>query len=375
MLSPAQGQEPDDRFKRFDRNGDGKLSRDEAPELIRISFDRIDTDHDGFITPEEDAAFRRRVQSRGTAGSPRLVESVQLVADVPYAGTDNPRQRLDLLVPKRSQDDRPLPVIVFIHGGAWLAGDRLAGHGALSPYVASGDYAGVTVGYRLTDKATWPAQIHDCKAAIRWVRANAARYRLDPDRIGVIGGSAGGHLAAMLGASGGVPELEGELGPNKGVSSKVTCVVDEFGPSDLPNMGKAPSRIDHDAPNAPEGRLIGGAVPSHLEAARAASPITYVSPDDPPFLIVHGTADDTVPFDQSKRLYDALKAGKVPVLFIPVEGGGHGNFRSPELLRRTRAFFDKHLLGRDATISETPVRPGEGGALDAAKARAKDAPK
>src|SRR5262249_25958090 len=154
-----------------------------------ISFDRIDTNGDGFITREEDAAFRRRVQSQRPATPARLTESVQLVADVPYAGTDNPRQRLDLLAPKRPTADRPTPVIVFTHGGAWRGGDRLVGHAALAPYVSSGEYAGVTVGYRLTDRATWPAQIHDCKAAVRWVRANAAKYRLDPDRIGVIGGA------------------------------------------------------------------------------------------------------------------------------------------------------------------------------------------
>jgi acetyl esterase/lipase len=368
--APKAKAEPADPFKKFDRDGDGRLSRDEAPEAVKLNFDRIDSNRDGFLSIVEIGAFLRRVQRERMPTPPPVAESIQLVADVPYADTANPRQRLDLLLPKRQGEAKPLPVVVFIHGGAWLGGDRLAGYVPLSPFLVSGEYAGVTVGYRLSSEAIWPAQIHDVKAAVRWVRANAGKYNLDPERIGVIGPSAGGHLAAMLGTSGGVKELEGDLGPHKDVSSRVACVVDEFGPSDLPNMGKAPSRINHEAPEAPEGRLIGGAVGSKPEVARAASPITYVSPDDPPFLIVHGTKDDMVPFEQSKRLHEALQKAGVPSTFIPVEGGGHGGFRNSELPRRTKAFFDKHLLGRDAAVSDSPVIAGP----PPAEAK-KDAPK
>jgi acetyl esterase/lipase len=222
--------------------------------------------------------------------------------------------------------------------------------------VATGDYAGVTINYRLSGEAPWPAQILDAKAAIRWVRANAEKYHLDPDRIGVIGGSAGGHLVALLGTSGGVEALEGDPGPYPGVSSKVRCVVDEFGPSELLAMGDPPGFSAHNAANSPESRLLGGPILERREIARAASPITYVSKDDPPFLIIHGDKDPTVPFDQSERLAKALKTSGVEVWFIKVEGGGHGGFRNPELPRRIRQFFDKNL--RDlavGTISEEPV--------------------
>jgi acetyl esterase/lipase len=285
---------------------------------------------------------------------------VKVEKDIPYAGTTNPRQTLDLLVPKAPKGDKPLPVVVNIHGGAWMSGDKSNGTPMLANMVASGDYAAVSIGYRLSGEATWPAQIHDCKAAIRWIRANAEKYHLDPERIGVMGGSAGGHLVAMLGTSGGNEALEGDLGPYKGVSSKVKCVVDQFGPAELTTMGDAPSSLDHNSPNSPESKLLGSPILKSQDAAKAASPITYVSKDDPPFLIIHGDKDMTVPFDQSEKLTKALKASGVDVLFIKVEGGGHGGFRNPEVFKRVRQFFDKNLrVQAVGTISEEPIPNGE----------------
>lgn len=285
----------------------------------------------------------------------KLPDTVKLEANIPYAGTDNPRQRLNLLLPRTPRNNRPLPVIVYIHGGAWLAGDRAAGHGRLVAYVAGGEYAGVSVGYRLTREAIWPAQIHDCKAAIRWIRANARKYNLDPYKIGVIGDSAGGHLVAMLGTSGGVKALEGNLGPHKSVSSWVQCVVDRFGPSDILAMKDYPSRLNHDAASSPEGKLVGGRVSDKKDVAIAASPITYVSPDDPPFLIIHGNKDVIVPYNQSQRLSAALKKTKVECYFVTVDGAGHGDFRNPEIQKRQQRFFDRHLRGVNTTISEESI--------------------
>jgi acetyl esterase/lipase len=297
--------------------------------------------------------------STGSAQPPgfgqKLPDTVKLEANIPYAGTDNPRQRLNLLLPSKPKDDRPLPVIAHIHGGAWLGGDRAGGHGKLAAYVTGGEYAGVAIGYRLTGEAIWPAQIHDCKAAIRWIRANAKKYNLDPDRIGVIGESAGGHLVAMLGTSGAVKELEGDLGAHKDFSSRVQCVVDEFGPADIPAMQGAGSRMDHDGPNSPEGKLVGGRVSDKKAVAIAASPITYVAADNPPFLILHGNKDPLVPYNQSERLSQALKKAKVECYFVTVDGAGHGGFRNPEVQKRERQFFDKHLRGVTATISEEMI--------------------
>jgi acetyl esterase/lipase len=354
--SPLVAQETSELFRRLDRNKDGKVTKEEfiAP------FDEIDANKDGVITPDEDRAFARRLfgqsgqPGQGPPGQrPRIPDSVKAELDVPYAETDNPRQRLDLYLPKNPKSDKPLPVVAFIHGGAWLGGDKQAGVGMIAPLVASGEYAGVSIGYRLSGEAIWPAQIHDCKAAIRWLRANAKKYNLDPDRIGVTGTSAGGHLVAMLGTSGDVAALEGTLGSHTGVSSRVACVVDQFGPTDLLTM-----RGDHNNPNSPESKLIGGPVQEKEEAARNASPVTYVSKDDPPFMLIHGTNDQVVPFSQSEELRDALKKAGVEAVLISVEGAGHGRFGTPEVQRRMTQFFDKHLQGKDVSISTEPIKPG-----------------
>jgi acetyl esterase/lipase len=361
---PCHGQPAQDLFDRWDRNGDGKLTRDELPQGARPNFDRADANDDGVISREEDAAFRNR-RPAGARRQParpdpfRAPEGVRLVPDLPYAGNDNPRQCLDLLLPEDPKGNDPLPVVVWIHGGAWRGGDKRGGIRQLADLIASGNYAGVSVAYRLSAEAVWPAQIHDCKAAIRWIRANANKHSLDPQRIGVWGSSAGGHLVAMLGTSGGVQQLEGDLGPHTDQQSPVRCVVDFFGPSELLTMGQYPSRIKHDAAQSPESRLVGGPLQERKEAARSASPITYVSGDDPPFLIVHGTEDPAVPFNQSERLEAALRSAGADVTFVKVLGGGHGGFRSPELLRRVALFFDKHLRDRDVQISADPIRPGQ----------------
>lgn len=213
----------------------------------------------------------------------------------------------------------------------------------------------MSIGYRLTNEATWPAQIYDCKAAIRWIRGNAKKYNLDPNKIAVWGSSAGGHLVAMLGTSGGVKELEGALGKHTDQDSRVTCVVNFFGLSDFSVIGDFPSQIDHCAAPSPESLLIGGPVKENREKALAASPITYVSADDPPFLTIHGTKDQLVPFDQGKRLHEALKKAGVSSILIPVEEGGHG-FRAREVPERVQAFLRKHLLGENVVVSEEPIR-------------------
>ena len=287
------------------------------------------------------------------AGAMRIPEGIRAELDLPYAATDNRAQRLDLFLPKSPKSDKPLPLVVFIHGGAFRAGDKRSGLGTLAPLVISGDYAGASVEYRLTGEAMWPAQIYDCKAAIRYLKGNASKYNIDPERIGVIGTSAGGHLVAMLGTSGGVSSLEGKLGDYMSQNSRVACVVDEFGPGDLLTMGGS-----HDAPHSPEADLIGGPVQENKEAARGASPITYVASDNPPFLMIHGTKDPTVPFAQSEELLAALKKAGVDAMLIPVEGASHGNFNNPEVPQRVRQFFDKHLRGLDVVVSDKPLVAG-----------------
>jgi len=279
------------------------------------------------------------------------IDSIDVQRDLPYAGTDNPRQKLDLFLPARRADEQPLPIIVFIHGGGWQKGDKAGGLRQVASYVQSGRYAGVSVGYRLSGEARWPAQVYDCKAAIRWIRAHAAEHRLDPARIGVWGASAGGHLVSLLGTSGDVKELEGDLGPNTGVSSRVTCVVNFFGPENFMTMlrpgaqGTATGAI---------GALFGGPLSEKAADAKAASPVTHISADDPPFFTAHGTRDPLVPFAQAQELDAALVKAGVPHLLMQMTDAGHG-FRSAELDRRIAQFFDLHLRGVKSDIATTPI--------------------
>jgi acetyl esterase/lipase len=220
--------------------------------------------------------------------------------------------------------------------------------------VAAGDYVGFSVEYRLSNVATWPAQIHDCKAAIRWIRANADKYGVDPERIGVWGSSAGGHLVSMLGTSGGVKELEGENG-SPDASSQVACVVDYCGPSDFLAFAEKNPRVDHAA--SAISKLLGGSISELKNLAKQASPITHASSDDPPFLVVHGTKDDVVPIDQAERFYAALKKADVDATIVRIDGGGHG-IRGAEVSRRVRAFLDKHLRNKDVEVSGGTIQQG-----------------
>lgn len=281
---------------------------------------------------------------------PRIPDTLEYRPDVVYATVEGQPLHLDLLWPK-ARAVQPWPVVVYIHGGAWRAGSYRVTPNLIQ--LAEQGYFVASVQYRLTPRWTFPAQIHDCKGALRYLRAKAAQYNLNPARVGVWGGSAGGHLAALLGTSGGVAELEGEVGGNLEQSSAVQCVVDLFGPSDLTTMiADRGARIWMD-PNTgltPEEALLGGKTEERLAVAKAASPVTYVDPQDPPFLIIHGTDDKVVPLHQSERLAEALKRSGVEHTFVQVAKMAHGLSRDSEpsvaqLLAQMQAFLARHLQG------------------------------
>jgi acetyl esterase/lipase len=283
-------------------------------------------------------------------GPAALRDKVEIQTDVEYGKAGDRSLKLDVIKPKAASD-KPRACVVWIHGGGWQNGNKNSGTGRLAGLVATGDYVGVSVGYRLTDETPWPGQIHDCKAAIRWIRANAKALGIDPDKIGVWGSSAGGHLVSMLGTSGDVQELEGKNG-TPAVSSRVTCVVDFCGPSDflaIPKDGPKASQ-----PTGPLYKLLGGPLGEKQDLAKAASPITYVTKDDPPFLIVHGTADNTVAIKQAELLHDAQKKAGVNTTFVKIMGGGHG-IGGPKVEERVQAFFAKHLLGKDVAVSSEAI--------------------
>ncbi len=266
-----------------------------------------------------------------------LPPEIKVLKNLEYGRASSRAMLLDLYLPEKG--DKPMPLIIWIHGGAWLAGSKDGPSPALR-FTAEG-YAVAQVGYRLSQEATFPAQIHDCKAAVRWLRANATKYNLDPHKFAAWGASAGGHLVALLGTSGGVAELEGDDNDLK-ESSRVQAVVDWFGPTDFLHIGDAESDIHHNAPDSPESKLIGGAVLENKDKAAKASPITYVSKDAPPFLIMHGDRDRTVPFNQGELLYAALKKAGVDVTFVPMKGAGHG-FGGPDAIAPVRDFLKRSL--------------------------------
>lgn len=278
---------------------------------------------DATVTPSE-----ARSQPRA------LPEGTRVFRDLGYVTNGHPRQKLDLYLPAQGTN---LPLVVWIHGGAWLAGSKEQCRAL--PLLKDG-FAAASVNYRLSQHAIFPAQLEDCKAAIRWLRAHARQYGIDPDRIGVWGESAGGHLAALLGTTGDITEFD--TGENLDVSSRVQAVCDWFGPTDFIQMNRFPEVQDHDAPDSPESRLIGGPVLENKDKARRANPITYVSKDDPPFLIMHGDKDRLVPINQSELLAEALKSAGLKVTFHVVRGAGHG-FGAPEHFGLVRNFFIEHL--------------------------------
>jgi acetyl esterase/lipase len=300
------------------------------------------------------AALTVAMSLQATAGQParpgllqrqgQVPEGGRKLSDIEYARAGGKPILLDLYLPPKGEA-RP-PLLVWIHGGGWRQGSKE--HCPAAPFTKDG-YAVASINYRLTDVAPFPAQIEDCKAAIRWLRAHAKEHGYDPDRIGVWGGSAGGHLVALLGTSGGVKELEGKEG-DPDVSSRVQAVCDYFGPTDLTALGDTSQRMDR--AGSAVGLLLGGTPSEHMDKARAASPITYISKDDPPFLIVHGDRDPLVPLHQSEILYEALKKAGVKATLDVVKGAGHGRgFGAPET-RLVHDFFDRTLRG--AATSPAP---------------------
>ncbi|MFB0555899.1 MAG: alpha/beta hydrolase fold domain-containing protein [Phycisphaerae bacterium] len=297
-------------------------------------------------------AAKSRQPNQKTNQQPERSRQVQIPAgtkverDIVYARVGDRKLLLDLYLPPKGP--APLPVIVWVHGGGWRSGSK-GSAGRARPMLNRG-YAVVDVGYRLSGEAIFPAQVEDCKAAVRWVRANAAKYSLDPDRIGAWGSSAGGHLVAFLGTAGDVREFDTKA--NAEYSSRVQAVCDWFGPTDFLQMDKHSlegSRLIHDAPDSPESLLVGGPIQDepYRAIARKANPITYVTKDDPPFLIMHGDKDMSVPLHQSELLYDALKKAGVEATLYVVKGGGHGlrggEESSEKLFEIVADFFDRNV--------------------------------
>jgi acetyl esterase/lipase len=270
----------------------------------------------------------------------RAPDNVEIRRDVVY-GKGGPRDRkLDLFLPKGGDGLRP--AVVFIHGGGWQGGNRGAFQ-RQAAYLAGKGYVGACIEYRLSGEATFPAAVEDCKCAVRWLRANAKELRVDPERIAAAGGSAGGHLASLVGVSGAVKELEGS-GGHADQSSAVALVVAFNGVFDMESAGRG------GAAGGPVGRFLGGTIAEKPKEYKLASPMAHVGKGSPPHLFLHGTADTTVPIDQSRKMMKALKDSGVKAEIYEADGAGHGFFNRPPhyepTLRRMEAFLDEHFRAK-----------------------------
>jgi len=256
-----------------------------------------------------------------------IPKGVKVLKDLEYARVDGDPLRLDLYLPETSETKPAL--IVWIHGGAWIKGSKAPINFNFLRLTAEG-YAAASIEYRLEGLVSHPKQIHDCKGAIRWLRAHAGEYGYDTTRIGIGGGSAGGHLVLLLGLSGNVEALEGNVGGNLDQSSHVDAVVDLFGPSALDRFAEA-------SPQFAQSKAA--------ELLKSASPLTYLTKDDPPLLIFHGDKDPLVPLSQSEYLHKRYQEAGLESTLHVIKGAGHGGpqFNDDSCYALVKAFFDKHI--------------------------------
>lgn len=272
-------------------------------------------------------------------------------ADLEYATVDDRTLMLDLYLPQQSSGevlDQEIPLIVWVHGGAWRAGSRK--NVPIADLVNQG-FAIASVDYRLSSQAPFPAQVHDIKGAVRWLRNGSATYGFDPEQVVIAGASAGGHLASLVGVTGGVANLEGSVGNHPELSSAVAAIVSFYGASNLETI------LDQSTPHGlnvriPALQLLLRAQPDqNPEIAKQASPVSHVDGDDPPLLLIHGDQDPQMPINQSHELQGAYDRAGSEATFDVVHGGEHGGkqFYNPERLNRVATFLRAALEERAAS--------------------------
>ncbi len=282
----------------------------------------------------------------------RVIENISYIENDKTAA-----HMLELYFP--AGEHKKLPLIVWIHGGAWFCGDKQPS--PMMPLLVRG-YAVAGINYRLTPDHKFPAQIHDCKAAIRWLRKHADEYGFDKDRIGIFGISAGGHLASLLGASNGVKELEGNLGVVD-EKSDVQAICTWCGPGNLLTLHRdsgPDDQLDSKSPDAPVTKFLGGTAAENPDLARAASPVSYLKPGFAvPALIMHAERDPVVPIAQSQELYEAWKKTGAPVEFKRIDSDQHV-FLSIETMTTVYNFFKKYLGDPNAKVADNKGKAPEG---------------
>lgn len=299
-------------------------------------------------------ASRTQSEIRELHWEPDVDSYVQLIPDIEFSRIEETSLKLNLLVYRNPMDaifnregnKERYPLIMYLQGSGWgwTKQDTFAFLPQLSEFAKQG-YVVASVQYRGSGEAIFPAQIQDVKAAVRFLKANASKYNVDPEKVGVWGDSSGGHLALLLGLTEGIEEFTGGR-EHPEESSRVQAIVDWFGPTDLLSMSQYPSIFDHDSPHSPESKLVGGAIQEHKEQARKASPSQYVHAGAPPILMMHGDRDEVVPYEQSAQLFEALKREGNDVTLYRIAGAGHNAFTQPHTLEVVKAFFQAHLKDR-----------------------------
>ena len=250
-------------------------------------------------------------------GIPEVVLEGSQVKNLQYAEVDGKPLLLDLYLPEKPEGSL---LVVWVHGGGWKSGSK---QNCFLKCVTNFGYTVASINYRLVDVAKWPAQLHDCKGAIRWLRANAKTYGYNPDCVIAAGSSAGGHLVALLGTTGDNDELEGAVGGNGEQSSRVQAVVDYYGATDFLLRSKTQSwKVNK--PGSVVYNLLGGPANQLVEKAQQASAKFHVTPDDPPLLVFHGVKDTTVLMNQTDAIEEAYKKAGLPVTVYRLENSGHG---------------------------------------------------
>ena len=245
--------------------------------------------------------------------------------DINYAGNNHEYNNMDIYLPELKK--KKYPVVITIYGSAWKSNRSKAGkyikEKLIKPLLDTG-FAVVSINHRSSSDAIFPAQIHDVKASVRFIRANAEKYNFDQNFIGITGSSSGGHLSAMAGTTSHVNLMNGSVGNHTNLDSHVDAVVDWFGPTNFLIMDECGSRITHNNPDSPESLLIGNPIQDYKKDVMLANPITYINKRTPPFLIIHGMLDLTVPHCQSEVLHNALKENNLESNLILIKDGKHG---------------------------------------------------
>jgi acetyl esterase/lipase len=283
------------------------------------------------------AAVALAATSALVAAPPPQAASVR--KDIAYATVDGKILALDLYLPSNAS----APLLVWVHGGAWSQGTKAG----VPPVFVEHGLAVASVDFRQATEARFPAQVHDIKAAIRFLRARAADYGYRVDRIAIAGSSSGGHLAALVGVTNGDRDLEGAVGHDRGAASSVQAIVSYFGASDLTTILAQSTPFGLNVRRPALQRLLGGLPEEQTDLARLASPVTHVDASDPPLLLLHGDRDPQMPINQSHQLQGAYERAGRDVTFLVVHGAAHGGdvFYSDPYLTPVLAFLAR-TVGR-----------------------------